>query len=350
MMGGYPSASCAGEDRSPSRRQLDPPGIFAPVAPEVGARAGISECAALTCSICFNIFEEPVTLPLCGHSFCLRCVRGVAACPVCRGPIVEELPPVPNYTLRALLEEMQLSRPCDEIAACADGWQQLRAKARIHQRCMACEEYHCDGIFGFCSVCLDAVRRMSTRRLLTADDIFRTLPVEEVLEKTRQANHQAKLFNSLEYQRRYLDGVIPPLPQPVFMPGPMFRSLVGSVKKGLEPQALAAKLSELEHPVLSSEQSESLLEVLLQAVADPSRVYEYEHIICSRVLDFWNLAGNTTGGCYYGLTYVEDARPLTQGDAKEQIFLRWHRNSQSFQEARMDRRTQEFMRRKLQET
>mmetsp|Transcript_3129 Transcript_3129/g.7224 ORF Transcript_3129/g.7224 Transcript_3129/m.7224 type:complete len:350 (-) Transcript_3129:76-1125(-) len=348
MMGGYPSASCAGEDRSPSRRQLDMPGIFAPAAPEVGARAGISECAALTCSICFNIFEEPVTLPLCGHSFCLRCVRGVAACPVCRGPIVEELPPVPNYTLRALLEEMQLSRPCVEIAACADGWQQLRVKARIHQRCMACEEYHCDGIFGFCSVCLDAIRRMSTRRLLTADDIFRTLPVEEVLEKTRQANYQAKLFSSLEYQRRYLDGFIPPLPQPVFMPGPMFRSLVGSVKKGLEPQALAAKLSELEHPVLSSEQSESLLEVLLQAVADPSRLYEYEHIICSRVLDFWNLAGNTTGGCYYGLTYVEDARTLTQGDVKEQILLRWHRNSQAFPEACMDRKTQEFMRRKLQ--
>ena len=35
-------------------------------------------------------------------------------------------------------------------------------------------------------------------------------------------------------------------------------------------EALAAKLSELEHPVLSSEQSESLLEVLLQAPLDLS--------------------------------------------------------------------------------
>lgn len=43
----------------------------------------------LICAICLDEFNEPKTLPVCGHSFCLNCIRellkyGKINCPVCR--------------------------------------------------------------------------------------------------------------------------------------------------------------------------------------------------------------------------------------------------------------------------
>ena len=58
-----------------------------------GAGAGGEECA-----ICLNVLQEPRTLP-CGHRFCTGCVNGmlqhgigaVQVCPLCRGPIPNQL-------------------------------------------------------------------------------------------------------------------------------------------------------------------------------------------------------------------------------------------------------------------
>jgi hypothetical protein len=44
----------------------------------------------LTCPICYNLFDEPCTLPSCQHAFCRMCIKKcveskmVAQCPVCR--------------------------------------------------------------------------------------------------------------------------------------------------------------------------------------------------------------------------------------------------------------------------
>uniref|UniRef100_A0A1X7T1M4 RING-type domain-containing protein n=2 Tax=Amphimedon queenslandica TaxID=400682 RepID=A0A1X7T1M4_AMPQE len=51
------------------------------------ANADISEL--LTCSVCFDDYKDPRTIP-CGHSFCLHCLENISdrkrvfECPVCR--------------------------------------------------------------------------------------------------------------------------------------------------------------------------------------------------------------------------------------------------------------------------
>jgi len=44
----------------------------------------------LTCTICFELFEQPVTLTSCGHTFCNTCVTDWVkvnkSCPICRQP------------------------------------------------------------------------------------------------------------------------------------------------------------------------------------------------------------------------------------------------------------------------
>lgn len=64
----------------------------------------IGKC--LTCSICFDIFTDPVTLT-CGHSYCMKCLedylRGRAKtrkdCPDCRGKIRPGFKLHKNFTL-----------------------------------------------------------------------------------------------------------------------------------------------------------------------------------------------------------------------------------------------------------
>ncbi|XP_063031926.1 E3 ubiquitin-protein ligase RNF135 isoform X1 [Melospiza melodia melodia] len=62
----------------------------------------------LQCSCCLQLFEEPVRLPGCGHSFCRDCIllycagRPSARCPLCRSPF-EPQQLRPNRELAALL-------------------------------------------------------------------------------------------------------------------------------------------------------------------------------------------------------------------------------------------------------
>ncbi|XP_061623810.1 tripartite motif-containing protein 59 isoform X2 [Phyllopteryx taeniolatus] len=65
----------------------------------------------LTCSICLNIFTDPVTLP-CGHSFCRPCLKGFLdahhQCPQCRASLAsgEEMKRLStNFILLSLAEK-----------------------------------------------------------------------------------------------------------------------------------------------------------------------------------------------------------------------------------------------------
>uniref|UniRef100_A0A665VH89 RING-type domain-containing protein n=1 Tax=Echeneis naucrates TaxID=173247 RepID=A0A665VH89_ECHNA len=49
----------------------------------------------LTCCICWNTFEDPVTTD-CGHSFCKKCLEssskcGRGSCPICKKPLNDHI-------------------------------------------------------------------------------------------------------------------------------------------------------------------------------------------------------------------------------------------------------------------
>jgi len=49
------------------------------------------------CNICFNFMMEPVSLPKCGHKFCIQCISKLfkmssdRCCPLCRGKVLNTL-------------------------------------------------------------------------------------------------------------------------------------------------------------------------------------------------------------------------------------------------------------------
>ncbi|XP_062388698.1 E3 ubiquitin-protein ligase TRIM35-like [Sardina pilchardus] len=68
----------------------------------------------LSCSVCCDVFQEPVLLS-CGHSFCRKCLSfhwssspGRRRCPVCRRSSPQE--PVPNISLRSTCESFLKQR------------------------------------------------------------------------------------------------------------------------------------------------------------------------------------------------------------------------------------------------
>uniref|UniRef100_A0A8C5Q4T1 RING-type domain-containing protein n=1 Tax=Leptobrachium leishanense TaxID=445787 RepID=A0A8C5Q4T1_9ANUR len=78
----------------------------------------------LTCSICLNIYTDPVTLP-CGHSFCRTCIgdvldtqegSGAYKCPECRAESQERPALVKNRKLRNIAENIQSTHPEQEEA------------------------------------------------------------------------------------------------------------------------------------------------------------------------------------------------------------------------------------------
>uniref|UniRef100_A0A8C4WXF7 Uncharacterized protein n=1 Tax=Eptatretus burgeri TaxID=7764 RepID=A0A8C4WXF7_EPTBU len=93
----------------------------------------------LTCAVCLQLFEEPITLP-CGHSFCLNCLENywdreeptVCFCPNCREVFPQKPKLKKSVTLASLVEQMNVSG-------------QVEANDEAAMRCITCDMLCCGG-------------------------------------------------------------------------------------------------------------------------------------------------------------------------------------------------------------
>ncbi|XP_077345412.1 E3 ubiquitin/ISG15 ligase TRIM25-like [Lithobates pipiens] len=107
----------------------------------------------LDCSICLNIYINPVTLR-CGHNFCRDCIEGVLdtqegsgvyCCPECRAESRERPELIRNITLRNIMESLQSTEPEEE-----EEESQIFCTQCIHspvpavKSCLLCEASLCD--------------------------------------------------------------------------------------------------------------------------------------------------------------------------------------------------------------
>uniref|UniRef100_A0A8C5WH52 Uncharacterized protein n=1 Tax=Leptobrachium leishanense TaxID=445787 RepID=A0A8C5WH52_9ANUR len=105
----------------------------------------------LTCSICLNIYTDPVTLP-CGHSFCRTCIgdvldtqegSGAYKCPECRAESQERPALVTNRKLRNIAENIRSTHPKQEEAGIPCTYC-IQSPVPAAKTCLHCEASLCE--------------------------------------------------------------------------------------------------------------------------------------------------------------------------------------------------------------
>uniref|UniRef100_A0A8C5QYN6 Uncharacterized protein n=1 Tax=Leptobrachium leishanense TaxID=445787 RepID=A0A8C5QYN6_9ANUR len=105
----------------------------------------------LTCSICLNIYTDPVTLP-CGHSFCRTCIgdvldtqerSGAYKCPECRAESQERPALVKNRKLRNIAENIRSTHPEQEEAGIPCTYC-IQSPVPAVKTCLHCEASLCE--------------------------------------------------------------------------------------------------------------------------------------------------------------------------------------------------------------
>ncbi|XP_077312644.1 E3 ubiquitin/ISG15 ligase TRIM25-like [Lithobates pipiens] len=106
----------------------------------------------LNCSICLNVYEDPVMLR-CGHNFCSTCMgnllssqegSGGYSCPVCRMWFEERPALQRNIALRNIAERFQSSHPEEEPGAILCTYC-INSSTPAFKTCVHCEASMCEG-------------------------------------------------------------------------------------------------------------------------------------------------------------------------------------------------------------
>uniref|UniRef100_A0A8C5MZK0 E3 ubiquitin/ISG15 ligase TRIM25-like n=1 Tax=Leptobrachium leishanense TaxID=445787 RepID=A0A8C5MZK0_9ANUR len=105
----------------------------------------------LTCSICLNIYTDPVTLP-CGHSFCRTCIgdvldtqegSGAYKCPECRAESQERPALEKNRKLRNIADSFRSTLPEQEEAGIPCTYC-IQSSVPAVKTCLHCEASLCE--------------------------------------------------------------------------------------------------------------------------------------------------------------------------------------------------------------
>ncbi|XP_077117445.1 E3 ubiquitin-protein ligase TRIM39-like [Ranitomeya variabilis] len=106
----------------------------------------------LLCSICLNIYTDPVTLR-CGHNFCRVCIgrvldtqdgSGVYSCPECRDEFLERPTLQKNITLHNVSERFQSTQPNQEEITGIFCTYCIHSPVPAVKSCLLCEASLCD--------------------------------------------------------------------------------------------------------------------------------------------------------------------------------------------------------------
>ncbi|OCT60985.1 E3 ubiquitin/ISG15 ligase TRIM25 [Xenopus laevis] len=106
----------------------------------------------LNCSICLNIYSEPVTLK-CGHNFCLACIKsvlttqkgsGAYSCPECRAEFRERPALQRNMKLSNIAERFRSTRSTQSKKTGIFCTYCIHSPAPAIKSCLLCEAYLCD--------------------------------------------------------------------------------------------------------------------------------------------------------------------------------------------------------------
>uniref|UniRef100_A0A8C5QCV8 Uncharacterized protein n=1 Tax=Leptobrachium leishanense TaxID=445787 RepID=A0A8C5QCV8_9ANUR len=169
----------------------------------------------LTCSICLNIYTDPVTLP-CGHSFCRTCIgdvldtqerSGAYKCPECRAESQERPALVKNRKLRNIAENIRSTHPEQEEAGIPCTYCDSpvpAAKTCLH--CEVLEYYCCEDTVCICVSCrLDGEHR--GHQVETLNEASEKKKLRNIQQKlTSQREEAEKRVQNLEKLRRQVQG------------------------------------------------------------------------------------------------------------------------------------------------
>ncbi|XP_068098356.1 E3 ubiquitin/ISG15 ligase TRIM25-like [Hyperolius riggenbachi] len=106
----------------------------------------------LSCSICLNVYQDPVLLR-CGHNFCSSCIgdvldaqegSGIYSCPQCRTEFAERPALHRNIALRNIAESFQPNIPEQKISGILCNYC-INSSATAVKTCVHCEASLCEG-------------------------------------------------------------------------------------------------------------------------------------------------------------------------------------------------------------
>ncbi|XP_029943681.1 E3 ubiquitin-protein ligase TRIM21-like [Salarias fasciatus] len=105
----------------------------------------------LKCSICFKVFDDPVTT-VCGHSFCMNCLVGNqkhsgGTCPLCKKHL--NVVPDVNIVLREVVQQLKQTQTEDDPEKYTGAWGEVpcdvctEEKLKAKKSCLVCLVSYC---------------------------------------------------------------------------------------------------------------------------------------------------------------------------------------------------------------
>ncbi|XP_054599542.2 tripartite motif-containing protein 16 [Nothobranchius furzeri] len=110
------------------------------------------------CSLCSDLFNNPVTVP-CGHCFCMSCIKkhldneqavGIYSCPRCRENSMQRPQLVKNDMIAHIVEQMRKPRQTSETPSCYPGSEDVACdfctekKLKAVKSCLQCLASYCE--------------------------------------------------------------------------------------------------------------------------------------------------------------------------------------------------------------